>query len=113
MGSNSQTRLSSLPPPTAVVLQLPPDVVQPEPPAALSGCVPAGERRGLLHQPGSGLRGERHLHPGAWEAEHQHAVQPVPEHREREQVGHPEEIREDNIHKGQLNYAYSESEHLY
>lgn len=43
------------PPSSAVVLQLLADVLQPEPPAPLSGRLPAGERRGLLHQSGSGL----------------------------------------------------------
>lgn len=82
-----QTLAVTFPPPSsAVVLQLLADVVQPEPPAALSGRLPAGERRGVLHQPGSGLRGQRHLHARRRSAQHQHALQPVPELREREQV---------------------------
>lgn len=76
----------SLSPPPAFVLQLLADVVQPVPPAALSGRLPAGERYGLLHQPGSGGRGQRHLHACGRADQHQRPLQPVPEHGEREQV---------------------------
>lgn len=62
------------PPRAAVVLQLPADVVQPEPPAALAGRLPAGDRRGILHQPGAGVRGQRHLDTRLGPHQHQHAV---------------------------------------
>lgn len=85
----------SAPPPAppshraAVLLQLAADVVQPEPPATFPGRLPAGDGRGLLPQPGAGVRGQRHLHARLGPHQHQHAVQPVPQHREREQVrGH-------------------------
>ncbi|KAJ8411203.1 hypothetical protein AAFF_G00172090 [Aldrovandia affinis] len=72
----------------ALPLQLP-DLLKPESPAALAGCVPAGERRGLLPKPVPGHRAQRHLQPcrqHGGPAQHQHPVQPVPHHREREQL---------------------------
>uniref|UniRef100_A0A8C3B0N2 SET binding factor 1 n=1 Tax=Cyclopterus lumpus TaxID=8103 RepID=A0A8C3B0N2_CYCLU len=44
--------------------------------------LPAGERRRVLHQSDPGLRGHRHFHPRRRPPEHQHALQPVPEHGE-------------------------------
>lgn len=77
---------SRLPLPPAFILQLLADVVQLVPPAALSGRLSAGERRRHLNQPGSGVRGQCHVHTGRRADQHQLSLQPVPEHREREQV---------------------------
>lgn len=72
--------------PSAFVLQLLTDVIQLVPPTALSGRLPAGDRSRVLNQLGSGVRGQCHVHASCWADQHQHALQPVPEHREWEQV---------------------------
>lgn len=72
--------------PSAFVLQLLTDVIQPVPPTALSRRLPAGDRSQVLDQLGSGVRGQCHVHAGCWADQHQHTLQPVPEHREWEQV---------------------------
>lgn len=91
--------------PAAVLLQLPAHVVQPEPPAAFPGRLPAGERRGLVHQPGTGARGQRHVDARGRPPQHQHPLQPVPEHGEREQVR--------ALHRGRAGRSWSRFSLLY